>query len=116
MTMVRRAALDEALAEQRARLVDALGGEQAISPQEEMILDSVLKTWLLLSSIDAWLFSMRRQRRQVIVDKAEKRLFPVVLQRMHLERDLRAALKDLGLKRRSARLDLARELMVRRSP
>ena len=70
-----------------------------------------MKSWLLLSSIDAWIFSQRRRRRQVIVDKAAKRLFPIVLERAHLERDLRAALKDLGLKRRSAQVDLARQFM-----
>ena len=86
----------KALAEWKAELIDDLGGRQAISTQQNAIIDLAVKTKLMLESVDAWLLT-----RTSIVDKRRRALLPIVRERQQLADAISRYLQVLGLERRS---------------
>lgn len=74
----------------------ALGGE--LTPQQDALLEVASRTWLMLSSVDAWLLEQPS-----LVNRRRRELLPVVRERSSLVRNLRELLGDLGLKREPER-------------
>jgi len=101
----RRTALGKALAQWRAELLQDLGGPEAVSTQELVVVDLAVKTKLLLDSVDAWLLTQPS-----LVNARKRTLLPVVLQRQQLADSLARYMAQLGLKRRAKTLDLAQAL------
>ncbi len=101
-----RTTLGKALAEWKYELIQDLGGPDAVSTQEQAIIELAVKTKLLLDSIDAWLLTQPS-----LVNARRRTLLPVVVQRQQLADALARYLSILGLKRRRARLDLAQALV-----
>jgi hypothetical protein len=87
--------------------VNDLGGEENISTQQRTLIELASTSKLLLGSIDAWLLS-----RPSLLQRDQKSLLPVVLQRQQLANALAQHLKDLGLQRRAKTVSLA-EIMAR---
>lgn len=85
----------------RAALVQDLGGEGQLSVQQQALIDIVMRTKLLLDTIDHWLL-----RQPSLVDKRKRQLYPAVVQRTQLADSLARHLGTLGLQRvvREARL------------
>ena len=77
-------------------LVADLGGKDAVSSQQGVILDLAVRTKLMLDSIDAWLLT-----RPSLVNKSKGILFPVVTQRQALADSLAKYMGMLGLERRT---------------
>jgi len=100
-----RTALGKALAQWRAELLQDLGGPEAVSTQELVVVDLAVKTKLLLDSVDAWLLTQPS-----LVNARKRTLLPVVLQRQQLADSLARYMAQLGLKRRAKTLDLAQAL------
>lgn len=92
----RRTTLGKALARWRADLVADLGGLEAISTQEEALIDLAVKTKLLLDSVDAWLLTQ-----PTLINARKRALLPVVRERTQLADALARYMTALGLKRRS---------------
>jgi len=91
------------LAEWRERLIADLGGD--VSTQQSAIIDLVIKSKIILDSIDVWLLSQKS-----IINHRKRTLFPVVMQRQAIAAEFRAALKDLGLERRAKETNWIEEL------
>ena len=92
----KRTQIGKALLAWGAELVADLGGDGAISTQQRMLIDLALRTRLMLDSIDAWLV-----RQPSLVNKRQRSVYPVVLQRQQLANALAGYLGSLGLERRS---------------
>jgi hypothetical protein len=88
--------LGKALGQWRMELVADLGGKDAVSSQQGVILDLAVRTKLMLDSIDAWLLT-----RPSLVNKSKGILFPVVTQRQALADSLAKYMGMLGLERRT---------------
>ncbi len=101
-----RSSIGRALSKWRSNLIRDLGGDTAISTQQEALVDLAVKSKLILDSIDAWLLQQRS-----LVNQRKKALLPVVRERTQLADALARYLGQLGLERRTKDLpDLAREL------
>lgn len=87
-----RSALARARADWMNEVRTARGGD--LSPSEEALLEAASVTWVLLSSVDAWLLEQPS-----LVNRRRRELLPVVQQRASLVRNLRELLGDIGLKR-----------------
>ena len=96
-----------ALREWRASIVSDLGGEESLSAMELAIVDMIVRSHLLVCSIDRYLLSLpspvNRQRHQA---------FPIVLQRQQLVDSLARNLERLGLKRRAKALPSLQEYLA----
>lgn len=92
----KRTALGKALARWRSDLVADLGGAEAISTQEEAMVDLAVKTKLLLDSVDAWLLIQ-----PTLINARRRALLPVVKERTQLADALARYMTQLGLKRRA---------------
>jgi hypothetical protein len=90
-----RTALGRALAEWKAELIEALGGNETISPQERVLIETCARDHVILSSIDAWLM-----RQPSLVHSKKRTTYPIVLQRAQLADSLTRRLQAIGLKRR----------------
>ena len=97
-----RTSVGKALQEWRAGLIADLGGRDAISAQQEAILDLAVKTKLLVDSIDAWLLT-----RPTLINARRRAVLPAVLQRQQLADALARYMVQLGLARRRETVDLA---------
>ena len=82
--------------ELKAELIADLGGEERVSTAQRIIVEQTAKTWTMLQSIDAWLL-----RQGSLVNKRNRVLFPVVLQRQSLEDSLVRNLRTLGLQKKA---------------
>lgn len=89
-------ALGRELREWRAALIADLGGEDAITTQQRALVDLVVRTKLLVDSVDAYLLSLPS-----LVNRQRRVLFPVVTQRTQLAEQLAKTLERLGLERRA---------------
>ena len=76
-----------------ASLVQDLGGDDAISAQQRVVIDLASKTYVLLASVDDWLL------RQNPINKRKKSLHPVVRERQQLADSLARYMAQLGLER-----------------
>lgn len=68
-----------------------LGGKDAISTQQEALIDLACKSKLLLDSVDTWLLSQPS-----LINKRKRTLLPVVLQRQTLADGLAAISASWG--------------------
>jgi hypothetical protein len=76
----------------RGELVADLGGEDVISTQQSAIIDLAVKSKLILDSIDAWLLTQK-----MLINKRNRMLFPIVLQRQQLADGLARYRRSSGL-------------------
>jgi hypothetical protein len=83
-----------ALRKWRTDLIADLGGKDAISTQQEALIDLACKSKLFLDSIDAWLIEQPS-----LVNKRKRMLLPVVTQRQSFADGLAKYLFMLGLAR-----------------
>ena len=90
-----RSRVSQALDELRTALVNDLGGPEAISKQQDIIIGLALRTHLLLESLDAFIFTMSSP-----VNKRKRSLYPVVRERQHLADSLAKYMAQLGLEKR----------------
>src|SRR5262249_22131393 len=93
-TIDRRTVLGRALTQWRAELIEALGGPDAVSPQQLVIVDQATTTKLLLDSVNAWLVTQPS-----LVNARKRSLIPVVQQRQQLADALVRYMTLLGLER-----------------
>ncbi len=100
-----RSSIGRALSKWRSDLIRDLGGDTAISTQQEALVDLAVKSKLLLDSIDAWLL-----QQPSLVNKRKRTLLPVVRERQALADGLAHYLSQLGLERKTKTLDLANAL------
>ncbi len=89
-----RSSVGKALSAWRTSLIQDLGGQTAISTQQEALVDLAVKSKLLLDSIDTWLLTQKS-----LVNARKKSLLPVVRERQQLADGLARYLAQLGLKR-----------------
>ena len=80
--------------ELKVDLIADLGGEERVSTAQRIIVEQTAKTWTMLQSVDAWLL-----RQKSLVNRRNRMLFPVVLQRQTLEDSLVRNLRALGLEK-----------------
>ena len=91
----RRTVTGRALAQWKKELIIDLGGQGNISTQQSAIIDLVVKSKLLLDSIDAWLLAQ-----DSLINKRKRALLPAVIQRQQLGDALARYLAMLGLERK----------------
>jgi hypothetical protein len=80
----------------RQDLLSALGGQDATSPQEQALVDLVVRTKLYVDSIDAWIMEQPS-----LVQARRKSILPVLRERQTLADSLARLLGQLGLQRRA---------------
>ena len=83
------------LDEFRDELLRDLGGREAVSQQERVIVDMAVRTHLLVTSVDNYLLSLGS-----LVNRRKRALWPVVRERVALADSLARYMGQLGLKRR----------------
>jgi len=98
--------IGQALAEWRRDLTADLGGPQQITTAQAAMVELAVRTRLLLDTVDAFILTMPSP-----VNKRRRVMYPVILQRQSLGRDLARFLETLGLERRARGPDLARALV-----
>lgn len=99
----------QALLGWRRDLITDLGGPEAVATAQVALVEVAVRTRLLLDSADAFILTMPS-----VVNRRRRVLFPVVIQRQGLVRELTHTLSLLGLERRPPRpLDLG-EYLARR--
>jgi hypothetical protein len=91
----RRTRIGKALQAWRTELIDDLGGIENLSAAKIALIDSAVKTKLILDSIEVWIL-----RQPSLVSGRNRGVLPVVLHRNALVGTLRQILADLGLERR----------------
>jgi hypothetical protein len=90
-----RTRIAKALDEFRDALVADLGGPEAISKQQEIIITLATRTHFLVESLDAYIFSMKSP-----VNKQRRCLYPVIRERQSLADSLAKHLAMLGLEKK----------------
>lgn len=85
-----------ALRQFKADIVADLGGSESLSAQQLELVDVIVATKLVHDSITAWLLSQPS-----MVNKRQRALWPVVLQRQTLADSLCRNLERLGLERKA---------------
>lgn len=85
----------EVVRELKAELIAHVGGEERMSIVQRITIDQVAKSWTMLQSVDAELL-----RQKSLVNKRNRVLFAVVLQRQKLEDSLIRNLRTLGLEKK----------------
>ncbi len=68
-----RSALGKALFKWRAELISDLGGHEAISTQQEAVVNLCVRSKLMLDSIDTWILTQRS-----LINARKRFLLPVV--------------------------------------
>jgi hypothetical protein len=90
----RRYAGARALQGWRSELIEALGGEEQLSPQQIALIEHVTRLKLFLDHVDCWLMTQPS-----LINKRKKAILPAMQQRLQLAGELRATLSLIGLKR-----------------
>lgn len=80
------------LLSRRGGLIAALGGESNISVQQLAVIDISVRTMLYVDSLDAWLMEQPS-----LINKRNRTVLPVLLQRQQLADSLVRHLQALGL-------------------
>jgi hypothetical protein len=101
-TLDGRTTTAKTLGHYRARFIADLGGLQCLSAQQVALLDLTARTWLLLETVDAAIFSLPSP-----LDRRRRVLLPIIRERQHLADSLLRYLQALGLERHSSAVDLA---------
>lgn len=86
----------KALAGWRDELIGDLGGDTVVSTQQRALVDLVVRTKLMLDSIDAWLL-----KQPSLVNVRKRSRLPVVRERTQLADAIARYLAALGLERRA---------------
>ena len=94
----RRTKYGRALYVWRGKLIDDMGGEHTVTAAQLQVIDSAIKTKLMLDSVDAYILELGDK----IINKRNRCLYPVVQQRSVLANDMLRFLSALGLERRAA--------------
>ena len=96
-----RTAAAQALLGWRNDLIDALGGEDQITPQHRQIVELVVRTRLYVDTIDSWLLE---NGETLMAGRGRKRtVIPVLTQRTALANSLVQHLATLGLEKRQGK-------------
>jgi len=85
-----------------SEIMQALGGEETLSPQRRKLVDLLTRATLLLDSADQWLFSQ-----QSIVQEDSRSLLPAIRERQSIADHVVKLLDKLGLERVVKPIDLA---------
>jgi hypothetical protein len=99
-TIDQRTSMGKALAAYRDDLIADLGGAENLSRQEHLLVEEVIITTLLLSSVNAWLLAQKS-----LVSKKARGVIAAVRDRNSLVLTLKGLLESLGLKRRAKQAD-----------
>ena len=91
-----RTAAAQALLAWRRELIADLGGEEAVSAQQRMLIELAARTRLYVDSIDAWIMEQPS-----LVNARKRSVHPVVLQRQQLVDALARYMTQLGLERKA---------------
>jgi hypothetical protein len=78
----------------RADLIDALGGDDTVSPQRRALVELATRTHLMVESVDRYILGMPS-----LVNKSKRAIFAVVKERQALADALARYLAALGLDR-----------------
>lgn len=97
-TIDKRTKYGRALYVWRGQLIDDMGGEHTVTAAQLQVIDSAIKTKLMLDSVDAYILGLGDK----IINKRNRCLYPVVQQRSVLANDMLRFLSALGLERRAA--------------
>lgn len=92
-----RTTLSRRLAAFRASLVADLGGADAVSVQQSVLIDLAVTNKLLLDSLDGWLL-----QQDSLVNQRRRAVYPIVLQRQTVADSLARLMTQLGLERKAA--------------
>jgi hypothetical protein len=84
------------LKEWRESLIADLGGPDAVSTQQEVLVELAVKNKLLLDSLDGWLL-----QQDSLVNQRRRAVYPIVLQRQTVADSLARLMGQLGLERRA---------------
>ncbi len=98
-----------ALKRWRAEIITSLGGEENVSAQRKTILDFAVRTKLMLDSVDAWLLTQGS-----LVNKRNRCLYPVVLQRQQLADALARYLTQIGLEKQAKRVPTLQDYLAQK--
>jgi hypothetical protein len=106
-TIDQRTKVGKALAAYREDLIADLGGAENLSRQEHLLIEEVIITTLLLSSVNAWLLSQKS-----LISKKTRGGIAAVRDRNSLVATLKGLLESLGLKRRAKPLPSLQEYLA----
>lgn len=84
----------------RKELLTALGGEDDLSPQKQMLVELATRQRLIISHIDAFIFSLPS-----LIIRRKKAAMPIVMQRATLAESLQKTLDRLGLERQMKKVE-----------
>ena len=90
----------------REALIEDLGGEDGISTQQRTMVELAVRQIMLLDVIDGFLWSDAENPLANIVNKRNRRLFPIAKERQSISNGLASTLTQLGLERRAKIPDL----------
>jgi hypothetical protein len=93
----RRTSVGRALYAWRDELIADMGGEEAVTAQQRVVLDLAMRTKLMVDSIDHWMLEQPS-----LVIKRKRALIPAVRERQRLADSLAKYMSLLGLERREA--------------
>lgn len=105
----KRTTLGKALGQFRTNLVADLGGPTAITTQQATLVDLIVRTKLLLDSIDNWLLTQRS-----LVNSRKRALLPALVQRQALADSLARYMSLIGLTRRAQPVPSLEEFLTQR--
>lgn len=103
----RRTKAGRAIAEWKQTLIQDLGGPEAVSAQQRVIIDLAARSKILLDTVDAYVFSMRS-----LVNRKTRQLYPVVRERFEISNALAGYMSRLGLERREKPLPSLQEYLA----
>jgi hypothetical protein len=106
----RRTTVGKTLSGWRDELIADLGGDNGISTQQRALVDLVVRTKLMLDSIDAWLL-----KQPSLVNARKRSLLPVVRERTQLADAIARYLAALGLERRAKPVTPLHEYLANRA-
>jgi len=92
----KRTAAAQALLAWRRELVTDLGGEEAVSAQQRVLVELAVRTRLYVDSLDAWIMEQPS-----LVNARKRSVHPVLLQRQQLADALARYMTQLGLERKA---------------
>ena len=90
--------LEQAARLWRQDILADLGGEENVSAAKAALLDASIGTFVVLHTIDAYLFGLGGG----MVNKRSKKLFSVVMERMRVAETLTRQLQAIGLEKKKA--------------
>jgi hypothetical protein len=95
----RRTSLAKATAKLRSELVGDCGGTEALSVQQDKIVDEFIKRFVMLESIDAWIFTQPS-----LINRRTRALYPIIVQRQTIADGMIRCLDRLGLERKAKQI------------